>query len=595
MPNCSARAVTLPENGFCDMTEALSAPSRRIMAIWLMRLAIDRWRQNRQAPEGEGKDAQPLALIAETAHGLRIAAANAAGLGQAGARPGMMLADARALCPSLATAPSDPAADLALLEKLALWAQRWGPWSAVHPPDGVLVDITGAARLFGGEARLLADARALLAGRGFAARLAIAPTAGAAWALSHYGTEGAIFHPGDSLDALPVAALRLDDDVPAAAAPSRAQADRRSRRDRARCACPPLPHTSRAGSQSAGAAGPAARPCARATAAGDRARRTPGPAPPDGADPPPCSARPGVWPISPGTWRGCWKGACWGRGGSNCACGGLMARCIRRHLELASSSRDPEHISGLLEARLGHIEAGFGIELVRLRAPWTERLALSQADLEAAAETHGTSLSACIDRLTVRLGEGAVHRPVPHASHVPERAQRWESLSGAPSTSVDGLRPILPPIPTPAPPPGHPEYTISLGGRPHRRKCPPDISVPLGRERAGAASSREAGQERPLKLLDRAEPIAVIHASPEGLPRRFRWRGQVHEVARAEGPERIAPEWWRERSGARLRDYYRIEDEEGRRYWIYRAGLAGDGRGPRPDAPPEWFLHGLCG
>ena len=80
---------------------------------------------------------------------------------------------------------------------------------------------------------------------------------------------------------------------------------------------------------------------------------------------------------------------------------------------------------------------------------------------------------------------------------------------------------------------------------------------------------------------------------PRGRPvraQRFRWRGQVHEVARVEGPERIAPEWWRERGGARLRDYYRIEDEAGRRYWIYRLGIIGDGRG----GPPDWYLHGLC-
>jgi protein ImuB len=94
---------------------------------------------------------------------------------------------------------------------------------------------------------------------------------------------------------------------------------------------------------------------------------------------------------------------------------------------------------------------------------------------------------------------------------------------------------------------------------------------------------------RPLKLLDRAEPIAVLYASPDGIPQRFRWRGSVREVARVEGPERIAPEWWRERSTARLRDYYRIEDETGRRYWIYRQGIAGDGRGGVPD----WFLHGF--
>jgi protein ImuB len=94
---------------------------------------------------------------------------------------------------------------------------------------------------------------------------------------------------------------------------------------------------------------------------------------------------------------------------------------------------------------------------------------------------------------------------------------------------------------------------------------------------------------RPLKLLDRAERIAVLYASPDGFPQRFRWRGTVREVVRVEGPERIAPEWWRERSSTRLRDYYRIEDDAGRRYWIYRQGIAGDGRGGVPD----WFLHGL--
>jgi len=208
-----------------------------------------------------------------------------------------------------------------------------------------------------------------------------------------------------------------------------------------------------------------------------------------------------------------------------------------RRLEMAAASRDAGHILRLFGAKLDDIDAGFGIELARLSAPWCEPLVLTQADFEATAEAHGISLAACIDRLSVRLGEGAVRRPIPHASHVPERAQRWQA--------------------------------------------------PLAPE---AASQGElAFHARPLKLLDRAEPIAVLYASPDGQPRRFRWRGNVHEVARAEGPERIAPEWWRERSGVRLRDYYRIEDEQGRRYWIYRAGLSGDGRG----GPPEWFLQGL--
>ena len=208
-----------------------------------------------------------------------------------------------------------------------------------------------------------------------------------------------------------------------------------------------------------------------------------------------------------------------------------------RKLELAEASRDALHLVRLFAARLDDLDAGFGIELARLSAPWCEPVALSQRDFETAAEAHGTSLAACIDRLSVRLGAGAVRRPELYASHWPERAQRW-------------VAPLEP-----------------------------------ARERQESL----AFHARPLKLLDRAEPIVVIHASPDGLPRRFRWRGTVHEVARAEGPERIAPEWWRERGSARLRDYYRVEDGEGRRYWIYRQGIAGDGRGDTPN----WFLQGL--
>ena len=150
---------------------------------------------------------------------------------------------------------------------------------------------------------------------------------------------------------------------------------------------------------------------------------------------------------------------------------------------------------------------------------------------------HGTSLAACVDRLTSRLGVQAVRRPAAHASHVPERAQRWQA---------------------------------------------PMDPVPAGQESF-------AFHARPLKLLDRAEMIAVLYATPDGLPQRFRWRDKVHDVMRAEGPERIAPEWWREKGSARLRDYYRIEDREGRRFWIYRLGLIGDGRGNAPD----WYMQGL--
>lgn len=525
------------------------------MSVWLSRLAIDRWRLGQACPEpgrrrlaqGEGADGQPLALITETAHGPRIDTANDLGLA-AGARAGMMLADARAICPRLKAAPSDAQGDRAFLEKLAGWARRWGPWSALDKPDGLLVDVTAVAHLFGGEEELIADAQARFAARGLAVRIAIAPTAGAAWALAHYGANGSVldsFAAGKDiappLADLPVDALRLDADVVTvlrrlglkrigdmagrfAASAGRDALHRRFRRRApeanpllrldqllGRVAEPLLPVV------------PAVTPLVQRRlmepvrhrelldqVVGDLA-----------ADMGRALERlgQGARRLELGMWR-------------------VDGEVTVRQLELAAATREAAHIARLFAARLDDVDAGFGIETVRLRATWAEPLGLPQADIEAAAETGGTSLATCIDRLTVRLGPAAVRRPVPHASHIPERAQRWQ-------------RPLAP----------EPPSQGSL-----------------------------AFHARPLKLLDRPERIAVVYPTPEGYPKSFRWRGTVHEVVRVEGPERISPEWWREKGGTRLRDYFRIEDREGRRYWIYRLGLFGDGRGGEPD----WFLQGLC-
>ena len=505
------------------------------MAVWCPALAIDRWHLCNPPPEASD---QPLVLVGETAHGPRITAASAPARA-AGAQVGMMLADARAVAPALVVHPADPAGDRALLESLALWVQRWGPWSALDPPDGVIVDVTGVAHLFGGEAALMADAGACFAARALRVRLAIAPTAGAAWALAHHGANRTALADGaDPLVALrdlPVAALRLDDAVLLLlerlglkrigdlAVIGRAALARRFRDRRA----------------------PAANPLVRLD---QFAGRVPEPILPVVAVPTPLVQRRLVEPIrhrdlldrvvadlamaltrrleslGQGARRlelGLWK---------------VDGDVLVRRLELAAATRDPAHITRLFAHKLDDCDAGFGIEVVRLSAPWAEPLALTQADLDTAAELHGTSLAACIDRLTVRLGTGAVAMPVPCASHMPERAQRWVA---------------------------------------------PDP--------ARALQEELAFHVRPLKLLDRAEPIAVIYEAPDGLPRLFRWRGQVHEITRAEGPERIAPEWWREKGRARLRDYYRIEDSTGRLFWIYRRGLPDDGRG----GAPEWFLQGL--
>lgn len=535
----------------------MQAQGRRILAIWCARLSVDRWRLS-LAPEGgvepgEGSDTRPTVLITETAHGPRIEAANDAGRA-AGAQSGMMLADARTLCPEIQTAPADPAGDLAFLEKLAVWAQRWGPWSALDPPDGLLVDITAAAHLFGGEERLLADVEAAFAKRGLAVRTATAPTAGAAWALAHFGPARSILAPDPTgeilmrkLADLPVAALRLDADVLTvlrrlglkrlgdladivrgavnrSEEAARDALHRRFRNRKSPGANPlirldqllgrvPEPLLPVVPQQMPMVQRRLMEPLRHrslldrvlADLAADMARALE-------------ARREGARRLELGLWR-------------------VDGEVIVRRLELASATRDPEHITRLFEEKLEQIDAGFGIETVRLRASWAEPLAAAQADVEAAVERHGTSLAACIDRLSVRLGSDAVRRPVPRASHLPERAQQWQ--------------PPLEPQPT--------------------------------------SQSLLEFHERPLKLLDKAERIAVLYASPDGYPQKFRWRGNVHEVVRVEGPERIAPEWWRVRSTVRLRDYYRIEDARGSRYWIYRHGIVGDGRG----GVPEWYLQGL--
>lgn len=514
---------------------------RRVLAIWFCTLAMDRWR----LVHGEEEKHKPLVLINDTAHGPRIEAFNRAGA-EAGARAGMMLADARTLCPEILTSSADPAGDLAFLEKLAVWALRWGPWSALDPPNGLLVDVTAVAHLFGGEARLLRDVRASCQVRGLTVRAAIAPTAGAAWALAHFGPDSSILAAEDDIAArlaeLPVAALRLDADVLTVLrrlglkrlgdltgieddGRGRDAIQRRFRNRRS----------------------PAANPLIRLD---QISGRVPEPLLPVIPQQMPLVQRRLLEPIrhrelldrvfedlaedmareleskAQGARRlelGMWR---------------VDGEVVIRHLELAAATRDPAHICRLFATKLDDVDAGFGIEMLRLRASWSEPLALEQGDFEAAAEGHGTSLSACIDRLTVRLGEGAVTRPVPFPSHIPERAQKWH-------------RPLDP--------------------------------IPANQEELRFHA-------RPLKLLDRPEKIAVLYATPDGYPQRFRWRGTVHEVSRVEGPERIAPEWWRERGSTRLRDYYRIEDKCGRRYWIYRQGIIGDGRGNAPD----WFLQGLC-
>jgi protein ImuB len=202
----------------------------------------------------------------------------------------------------------------------------------------------------------------------------------------------------------------------------------------------------------------------------------------------------------------------------------------------AIASREPKHLHRLLADKASALDPEFGFDAFALTAGWTENLRAAQDSLveEPSGERE---LARLIDRLTVKLGPRAVRRPQLEQSHLPERASGWTPALTKPKT----------------------------------------IDLPSLR--------------RPQRLLDRPEAIDVVYATPEGVPRRFMWRRAVHDIARVEGPERIAPEWWRQPSSTRLRDYYYVEDVFGRRYWIYRDGIVGDSRG----GAPSWFIHGLFG
>ncbi len=498
---------------------------------------MERWRKAHPRADHEA----PLALVSEGPRGTLIDATNGAAR-TAGVRAGQKLTDARAICPPLATHPADPQGDADALHRLALWTQRWAPWSATDGEDGLLLDTSGAAHLFGGEDAMIAEMRARFEGLGLTARIALAPTIGAAWALARFAESPAPCAPGDlaaRLAPLPVEALRLDSDtvlllrrlglktIGALAALPRLSLARRFRK----------------------AEGPAANPLIRLDQALGRSEETV--APTERRDIP-CARRRVAEPVLHTSILAPILAAL-----AEELCARLETRQLglrrvrfdafrvdghvaRIEAETATGTRDPGHILRLLDEKLETLDAGFGFDAFALVALADEPLENRQPGLAEEAR-EGIPLAQLIDRLCARIGASHVRRPKPCASHIPERAIVWRPALADDATGAE------------------------------------EQSVPLHR--------------RPLRLLDRPEPIAVVYATPEGPPKRFRWRGALHDVARLEGPERIAPEWWRERSNARLRDYYRIEDEAGRRFWIYRHGLADDGRG----GSPGWFLHGLFG
>ena len=486
----------------------------------------DRWRRQAER-QAERQDWAALALTAVGQGGLRLVAVDAAAAAE-GLRPGMTLGDARALLPSLRAAEADPLTDQAALAGLADWCTRYSPWSAVDGDDGICLEITGAAHLFGGEEKLAEDLLQRLGRARIATRVAIAAAPAAAWAWARFG-EGVIVPPDSRarLGLLPPAALRL----PAETIVELGRLGLRS--VAAVAALPRGPLAARFGmgllDRLDQLFGLVLRPISpRHPPAPWRTRMA-------FAEP---IGRPEDLEAATrhllGELDALLERA--GRGARQ-----LSLVCYRvdgstERLEIGTSRpvRAPDHLLRLFRERLALLDPGFGVEVMLLEATASEALPTQQIALEAGTGTAGDDLAVLVDRLRNRFGPGQVVQFMPADSHEPSRV-----MTLVPALSVE------------------------------------------------SAADWPATGPRPIRLLPSPEPIEAMAPVPDDPPLQFRWRRVSRRVVRADGPERIAPEWWRADHAARSRDYYRLEDEAGQRFWVYRDGPY------RPDQLPRWYLHGL--
>jgi len=489
-----------------------------------------------RGPSATARNAPQCVLLVDTARGKQYVHDCCAQAARVGVRPGITLAHARALVGRYITleAEHQPAEDEKKLQRLARWALRFAPTVAPDPPDGLFLDISGCGPLFGGEYAQVKAIDESLRRLGLPARLATAPTYGAAWALARFGS-GRVSSVADHevrtrLNGLPVEALRLDAKTRAALAevdicrvgelldlPRDELATRYGRELLTRL------------QQALGDVYEALEPV-RVEVPLTVTYTFDGPV---------RSARlieetvqtlldellallaqrgKGAYELLLTFWR-------------------VDVGPLREHFRFTQATRAGKHIWSMIQNRLHALRIGHGVEEITLETVRSDDLHGEQTAMWGRDEdghADAEALGRLVDRLVDRLGDDAVTALAPVESHVPELA--FESVAPLAKATV---------------------------------------TAPLPR-----------GARRPSILLAQPEAARVIALFPNGPPSWMQWRGEGLEIAAADGPERIMLPWWRRDAGA-ARDYYTVHDQRGRCLWLFRAreGCA-DG---------QWFVQGVWG
>jgi protein ImuB len=571
---------------------AFSANPRRILSLWLPRLPIDRIKRELQRKSdglvsnvggrlspplwgrgGEGgcqessvcglppsltlshkggglgttSDNEPSIVVVKQNNALQIYALDDAAAGL-GLEAGLPLANARAICPDLKVFDADPAADLKILNDIADWCDRFTPLVALDPPHSLFLDITGCAHLFGGEANLMNLVCTALVAQGFAVSAAVAGTSVCARTIRSH-VHGRIVRHGEEAEAvspLPVFTLGADDAITRglrrAGLKTIGEVAARERHE----------ITARFGAAFTNL-------LQQALGQGDAPINPRKPLPdyivekrfaePVATDEVIAATLSRLAQMLVATMDKQGKGARRLEAYFFRTDGIVRAIAVDTGLPVTKSAVMDRLFRERLDALRDPLDPGFGFDLIRLAASRTEIVVQQQHDLDANVHDND-ELADLIDRIAARIGGKRVVVHLPQDTHIPEHA-------------------VL------AAPAQHHLAMAMQAAWPERVASEPPL--------------------RPLRLFEKPEPIKVIAEVPDGPPAWFQWRRATHNVTRVEGPERVAMEWWRAEGEMLTRDYFRVEDEAGLRFWLYRDGLYDREIEQKDEKPvqPNWFMHGL--